>query len=310
MKRREKVLYHGTAFDFERFDEGMLGRSVNNPTTGFGFFFSASVVDALSWAEKSARRFIGQRDPRVVEAKLGLQKLMELDYSAFHYYLQRARPSTIIERRQEWMAQGYDGLTVVREGVRWYAAFNPEAIEVVRVLQGAQLDRAVDAEKQASKAAAMVVEAFHGTCLNFDSFEPSERGSFGSGIYLADEAAARCYADNGDGAMVLRVQVTFRNPYHCQATYDHGVDLESPAVDLIRSLFPEGDANRLIAQAMNGDGTFGAEFQSVLQGMGHDGLIATYEDGSQEIVAFDPGQVVILERRMLESECELGCPAP
>lgn len=289
-------LFHGTAFEFDRFDEAHLGRSVNNPTTGFGFFFTDSIEDAFGWAEKSARRcFAGSRDARVIEVSLSVSKLMELEYEAFHYFLQRARASTILKRRDEWIAQGYDGLTVERDGARWFAAFDHRHIEVVQVLRGP----ALALERQAARRC--VIDAFHGTPSLFDRFEVSPHGTFGAGIYLGDESTARDYA-GGEGH-VLRVQVTLNNPYRCSARFDPDAPVDSPALGLLKALFSEEEEAALIQRALAPDAPygFGREIMDRLLEMGYDGLIATYEQEGftgvcQEVVAFHPEQVVVLER--------------
>jgi hypothetical protein len=126
----DKVLYHGTNHQFSRFDTAYLGSGCDNPTTRFGFFFSESRADALFWAQRASDRRRAPCTPRVVEARLNLRNPLELDYGQFHYYLQTARPSTITRHLEKWKREGYDGMTVVREGVRWYVAFDPSQIEI------------------------------------------------------------------------------------------------------------------------------------------------------------------------------------
>ncbi|MCG7375324.1 hypothetical protein MHL40_21990 [Pseudomonas luteola] len=145
-----------------------------------------------------------------------------------------------------------------------------------------------------------VLRCFHGTAANFTVFHPSERGSFGSGIYAAvDEAAAKEYAA---GAFLLTLDMRLQNPYRYSASFEHSVDLDSAAIDLVQTLFSEEQAGALIQAAIATDGYFGEEIQRALKARGYDGIIATYEDGSQEALCFSPEQVTILDRQTITHE--------
>lgn len=135
------------------------------------------------------------------------------------------------------------------------------------------------------------IRTYHGSPCLFDRFELSERGSFCSGIYCADVEAAKNYADSG--GFVYEVEINLINPYHYSASFDHELDFDSAAVDLIRTVLP-GWAATVLHDSMYGDGMFGHSVTQALMDLGHDGLIVTYEDGSQEIIAFHPDQVTIL----------------
>jgi hypothetical protein len=108
----------------------------------------------------------------------------------------------------------------------------------------------------------VVLEAFHGTKQHLSVLNPSVRGTFGPGIYLADDFAAQQYA--GEEGVVLTAQVTLRSPYYYRASFDHDVDLDSPAVDLVRGLFPPEAAESLLQTAMTTDAAFGSEIQAEL----------------------------------------------
>lgn len=133
------------------------------------------------------------------------------------------------------------------------------------------------------------IPGFHGTYTMFDQFHVSPRGTFGAGIYFADEPCARNYAQG----VLMACDVYLVHPYRYDARFDHEVDLDSPAVGLIIALFTEDSAQQLLAESMATDARFGHDVRERLMQLGYDGLIATYEDGSQEIVAFHPNQVVI-----------------
>lgn len=138
---------------------------------------------------------------------------------------------------------------------------------------------------------------YRGTRAPTTSFRPAARGSFGSGLYFGDQACADQYA--GPGGSVWEAQLQMSNPLHCLASLEHDYDLDSPAIPLIEQIFSKEAAAELIAQAIETDGFFGTEIQQRLEHLGHDGLVATYEDGSFEVVVFSPAQV--LDFRRLES---------
>ena len=73
--------------------------------------------------------------------------------------------------------------------------------------------------------------AFHGTKDVFDSFRPSLRGHFGSGIYMADRKAAAEYA--GPDGIVMSLAVTLCRPYRYSATFDNDLDFDPAAVGLV-----------------------------------------------------------------------------
>lgn len=144
-----------------------------------------------------------------------------------------------------------------------------------------------------TSSGSVVLEAFHGTKQHLSVLKPSVRGTFGPGIYLADVFAAQQYA--GEEGVVLTAQVTLRSPYYYRASFDHDVDIDSPAVDLVRGLFPQEAAESLLQSAMDTDAAFGREIQVELEAKGFDGLIVEYQDGSREIIAYNSDQVLIME---------------
>ncbi|MBI6882475.1 hypothetical protein [Pseudomonas putida] len=133
------IMYHGTNYSFEKFDKKYLGMSCSNPTTIFGFFFTDSVNDAISWAKESARKSALDKNPKVVEVFLDLKKVKKISYEQFFYYLQKARKSTIEKHLGEWMAEGFDGLSVRRNGCEWICSFCDNQVEVVKIYEGSEL---------------------------------------------------------------------------------------------------------------------------------------------------------------------------
>ncbi len=130
---------------------------------------------------------------------------------------------------------------------------------------------------------------FHGTnSENIEAFTPSRHGSFGSGVYMtAERGTASEYGD-----IVVDGYMSLQNPWAIQVDSESAgsfeEDFDSPAVEAILSL-PGG--RDLLNEARDGVGLFGGGLQSTLARMGHDGVIATYPDGSTEYVAFDPAQI-------------------
>lgn len=132
---------------------------------------------------------------------------------------------------------------------------------------------------------------YHGAKAIFDVFRPSERGTFGAGIYLAAEkASAGGYADPENGKL-HSLYAKVENPFRYFASYDHDYDLDSPAITLIQELFEPARAERLLYDALWSDGLFGNEVQVEIAKRGYDGIIVVHEDKSCEVVVFDPKQI-------------------
>jgi hypothetical protein len=131
------IVFHGTSHAFDRFDPRQLGRSVRNPTTEFGFFFSEDAEDAAYWAHRAARYGRSGGAPRLITAEVRIDNPALISAPKFQFYLQRARVSTIQRDLRAWRDAGQDGLTTVRDGVRWWAPFDADAI---RVLDSRPLD--------------------------------------------------------------------------------------------------------------------------------------------------------------------------
>ncbi|MDT8924622.1 hypothetical protein RBE51_17585 [Pseudomonas taiwanensis] len=125
------VVYHGTNFDFDVFDSKRLGLSCDNPTTGFGHFFSDNRDEALSWAFRATSRRDFTKNPGVVSADITRLKLVEVSAKKFAYYLQTARGETIHRHRGKWQQAGYDGLRVKLEDVEWFCVFDPAKIMIL-----------------------------------------------------------------------------------------------------------------------------------------------------------------------------------
>lgn len=124
------LVFHGTSHAFERFDPHHLGRCVRNPTTEIGFFFSEDEEDAEYWAHRAARYGRAGNSPRLIAARVAIRTPVIISRGRFRFYLQRARTSTLQRDLKAWKTAGHDGMTTLRDGHRWWAPFNAEAIEV------------------------------------------------------------------------------------------------------------------------------------------------------------------------------------
>lgn len=124
-------VFHGTSHLFDRFEAAHLGRSVRNPTTEFGFFFSEDAEDAAYWAHRATRHGRSGGAPRLITEEVEIDNPLQVSTPKFRFYLQRARVSTIQRDLRAWRDAGHDGLTTVRDGVRWWAPFEAGAIRIL-----------------------------------------------------------------------------------------------------------------------------------------------------------------------------------
>jgi len=144
---------------------------------------------------------------------------------------------------------------------------------------------------------------FHGTRAVFTDFNVSERGTFGRGVYLtSDRGAADIFGGEIDETVVMELHIKMERPYRHRIR--EGESLDCWGEGLVLDIFEEVEARRLIEAALWGDGSFGSELTEQLQSMGHDGIIATFSDGAQELVVFSADQV------KLASEWAFMAPIP
>ncbi len=130
---------------------------------------------------------------------------------------------------------------------------------------------------------------YHGSDVeDLASLNPSPRGTLGGGIYftlVADEASEY-------GELVYQATVTLQKPWVIEIDHESDkaveLDFDSPSVEAVLSL-PQGMT--MLTRAREGDGLYGYELQCAVRAQGYDGIVATYPDGSAEVVAFFPGQV-------------------
>jgi hypothetical protein len=125
------LVFHGTSHPFDRFEPRHLGACVRNPTTEFGFFFSEDAEDAEYWAHRASRYGRSGGAPRLITAEVRVDNPALISAPKFQFYLQRARVSTIQRDLRNWKEAGRDGLTTIREGVRWWAPFEVDGIRII-----------------------------------------------------------------------------------------------------------------------------------------------------------------------------------
>jgi len=104
---------------------------VHNPTTEFGFFFSEDEGDAEYWAHRAARYGRSGGAPRLITAAVQVDNPALIPERKFQFYLQRARVSTIQRDLSAWREAGHDGITTIRDRVRWWAPFEVGTIRVL-----------------------------------------------------------------------------------------------------------------------------------------------------------------------------------
>lgn len=151
----------------------------------------------------------------------------------------------------------------------------------------------------------VVLDVFHGTRAEFSTFKPSARGTFGPGIYFGSTLQqGAIFSGEADDSVVLKVRVTLQRPYHHRIV--EPVEVDSWGEGLVNEILGPKDAARVLKAAAEGDGHFGSELYEALEAMGHDGIVADYGDGTQEIVAFHEGQCEILGRLTLDEAYACG----
>ena len=119
---------------------------------------------------------------------------------------------------------------------------------------------------------------YHGTTQDFDTFEPSDGGAFGPGIYLspdphdAEKWATIKQRKTGGDIKVVKVITHFKNPYYWTDDDKH--------------LHPDMISERVRAA-------------------GHDAIICKWMDGSMEVVAFDNSQLQRVDESSLKQYMKL-----
>ncbi len=134
---------------------------------------------------------------------------------------------------------------------------------------------------------------------------PSDRGTFGPGIYFGSTLQqGAIFSGEAEDSFVLKVRVTLKRPFQYRVVEPEEAD--SWGEGLVKELLSPAEAASAIHAAAWGDGQFGREIFDQLERLGHDGVVATFEDGAQEIMALYPSQCEILERLTLDEAYAAG----
>lgn len=129
---------------------------------------------------------------------------------------------------------------------------------------------------------------YHGTAIDFDSFSPTYRAFYGSGIYLTDDPEyAAEHGEEEEGQIVLPVYLKLENPFTFLAP---NADQEPTNFTLAKTLFTGAALRRVLAELKDYGELTGA-IQDRLEHLGYDGLIVAVPGEPVEYVAFRPEQV-------------------
>lgn len=126
----------------------------------------------------------------------------------------------------------------------------------------------------------------------FNPQQMSQEGTWGSGSYWF--TSAELAYDFGDN--ITTAYANIRNPWRVENAWDSALsdeyDFDAPSIDAVLAL-PGGKT--LVNRAIAEDRWFDAELQNHLIGLGYDGIIASNPDGTAEVVAFYPEQIIAAE---------------
>lgn len=123
----------------------------------------------------------------------------------------------------------------------------------------------------------------------------SERGTFGTGLYLADLECAAVYAGWG---YVAAVEVDLKEVYRFKVPEDDTYFGEMVCIPLAHELYSL-DGERIVNDAIaEKDFCFGGEIEEALVQLGCDALLVDYPRGSQELVVLRGG-----EHRLIDVLC-------
>ena len=155
--------------------------------------------------------------------------------------------------------------------------------------------RAYMADSKVVDAEGRPIVMYHGTARDFDAFESgaigasNDAGKIGAGFYLTESTGwADGYAGKGDGANVMPVYVSLRNPLVIGPM--KGVTLW----DRLRG-YSEGfgifDDPVLPGSGNRPNPEWSAKFSAALREAGHDGVVLDYLPGQREVMVLDPRQI-------------------
>jgi len=147
------TLYHGTAHEFEAFDDRFAMRG-SEPNSGLGIHLTQSPALAAEYAEKSARDHHATR-PRVLVVEADIRKaalctsrdafIGRSEDEDFDFDLMTTREEFVAERLR-LQAEGYDAMALDCEAAdltECWAVFDPRSLTIVGELS---IEQAYDAE--------------------------------------------------------------------------------------------------------------------------------------------------------------------
>lgn len=170
--------------------------------------------------------------------------------------------------------------------------------EVISAYTGFDLDSASAVAANlisSSDTDSAVLQLYHGT--NHADWSPvaSANGYFGSGVYLSDFVTADNY-----GEYQHLCEVRIRNPMVVPAQYLDSVGYETPSLLAVFQTLGNQGLNSYLERLNRTDSLDSdcyypdSTMTECAKAMGHDAIIAVYDDGSFELVALYANQVSVV----------------
>jgi len=115
------VVHHGTADEFNVFEDRTLGKNTGHMTAPLGHFFTESRAEAQKYAVKASDGV--PADERVIDAYLSIQKPKAMTLDQFMAIDSQDEARAL---RAKLQAQGYDGIKLAANGKTQWIAFKSE----------------------------------------------------------------------------------------------------------------------------------------------------------------------------------------
>jgi hypothetical protein len=139
------------------------------------------------------------------------------------------------------------------------------------------------------------MQAFHGTAqpishddLKAANLTPSDAGSFGSGIYLADEKGAQAYAEADTEGCVYRFEVDTTNFLTVSVQFEiaEQFDLDTAALPLLIKLYgvTSDDAADIYNEYTTDGFLLGKAIEEKVKSLGYAGLVLDYGNCFEVVV--------------------------
>lgn len=142
----------------------------------------------------------------------------------------------------------------------------------------------------------LTIEAYHGTGAWLamgeptsiaQQFQPSTRGTFGSGIYWGNLQCAKEWAMTFEDPTLLKTTFSTEDLLICDASYDVGErnDVDTPAIPLLMKLFNETEEKATARWlTLHDEFLLGDEIRVQVQALGFKGILAQYQPDVFELV--------------------------